>query len=343
MPETVAEPQDLAELNSWYAAWGSLRVAVIGLGETGFAAADTLVELGAAVKVFAAAADNDRELLLKVIGAQFELCSQSEFETALRAFTPDVVVLAADTEPSYLQAAHEAAAGLQAQMWSCAELAWRVADKVQRARWLCVTGESEIAETVELAARMLLEAGVRVAPVGVGQQPILDAVRDPAGFDVYVVGFNSADLQFVKGVFPLASAVLNIAAEPPTPHNTTAEYYAALSNIYTNTETACVYNRHETAATELVAAADVQEGCRAVSFGVDTPPVAGLGIVDNVLADRGFHPERRTSALELATLEQLTAKGLSAPQQVANFLAASALVRACGVGVEHIHAALEDL
>ena len=56
-PLVVAE---LASLTSWNADWRGLRVGVLGLGVTGFAAADTLAELGADVLVVADSADDER-------------------------------------------------------------------------------------------------------------------------------------------------------------------------------------------------------------------------------------------------------------------------------------------
>jgi UDP-N-acetylmuramoylalanine--D-glutamate ligase len=56
-------------LVSWHADWTGLRVAVLGLGVTGFAAADTLAELGADVLVVTGSAPDDRARLLAVIGA----------------------------------------------------------------------------------------------------------------------------------------------------------------------------------------------------------------------------------------------------------------------------------
>ena len=47
----VVENSRLAELASWDASWSGLRVVVAGLGVSGFAAADTLIELGARVVV----------------------------------------------------------------------------------------------------------------------------------------------------------------------------------------------------------------------------------------------------------------------------------------------------
>jgi UDP-N-acetylmuramoylalanine--D-glutamate ligase len=58
-----------------------------------------------------------------------------------------------------------------------------------------------------------------------------------------------------------------------------------------------------------------------------------LGVVEDVLCDRAFVEQRRTSAAELATLDDVRAAsgGTLAPHQVANALAAAALARAHGV------------
>ena len=44
---------------------------------------------------------------------------------------------------------------------------------------------------------------------------------------------------------------------------------------------------------QLVEAADVQEGCRAIGFTLGAPSVGMLGVVEDVLVDRAFVAERR--------------------------------------------------
>ena len=58
-----------------------------------------------------------------------------------------------------------------------------------------------------------------------------------------------------------------------------------------------------------------------------------LGVVEDVLCDRAFIPERATSAAELGTLDDVreAGGGTLAPHNVANALAAAALARAYGV------------
>ena len=55
------------DLASWHHDWSGLRVAVLGLGVTGFAAVDTLAELGAAVTAVAERVDDERRTILGVL------------------------------------------------------------------------------------------------------------------------------------------------------------------------------------------------------------------------------------------------------------------------------------
>ncbi|MFT4232072.1 MAG: UDP-N-acetylmuramoyl-L-alanine--D-glutamate ligase, partial [Leucobacter sp.] len=92
----------------------------------------------------------------------------------------------------------------------------------------------------------------------------------------------------------------------------------------------CVYNRADPETERMVEEADVIEGARAVSFGLDSPPPSGFGVVEGILVDRGFHAERHREAYELVTLEELAELGLATPATVQHLLAASALARARG-------------
>jgi UDP-N-acetylmuramoylalanine--D-glutamate ligase len=83
--------------------------------------------------------------------------------------------------------------------------------------------------------------------------------------------------------------------------------------------------------------AEVIEGCRAIGFTLGTPGLSMLGLVDDLLVDRAFVEQRETSALELASLADVTP---AAPHNVANALAAAALARAFGVPATAIRAGL---
>ena len=51
------------------------------------------------------------------------------------------------------------------------------------ADWVLITGTNGKTTTTQLTAAMLAAGGLRAAPVGNIGVPVLDAVRDPAGFD----------------------------------------------------------------------------------------------------------------------------------------------------------------
>ncbi|MDO4241375.1 MAG: Mur ligase family protein [Microbacteriaceae bacterium] len=328
-------------LHSWGSdGWPGLRVAVLGMGLSGFAAADTLVELGAEVLVVADRPDNEREQLLSVIGAEFFIGDDAAQVTKVADFAPDLLVVSPGFAADH--PVREWAETAQLPVWGEIELAWRVRDKVHAAEWLLVTGTKGKTTTAQLTAHILRQAGLRAAPVGSNGTPVLDAVRDPAGFDVLVVDISSAQLHDVFSVEPHAAACLNITEEHLDWHSGFAGYAAAKARVFERTKVACVYNRADSATERMVMDADVREGARAVSFGLDVPPRAGFGLVEGILADRGFHADRGSSALEILTLEQLQELGLDQPHTVANILAAAALARACGVAPENIAAAVTE-
>jgi UDP-N-acetylmuramoylalanine--D-glutamate ligase len=182
-------------------------------------------------------------------------------------------------------------------------------------------------------------------PAGNIGVPVLDAIRDPQGFDVIVVELSSFQLHWMPrsgpgAISPLASVCLNIADDHLDWHGSREAYVDAKATVYFNTKVACVYNRADLATMHMVEEAEVIEGCRAVGFGLDTPGPSDLGMVDGIIIDRAFHDDRHNSAIELTTHGELAAVGLSSPHMLANVLAASALARCAGVSAEAITSAL---
>lgn len=335
----------LDELTSWHADWSGLRVLVLGLGVTGFAVADTLAELGCAVRVAAHAPDRDRARILPVIGVELlELAAPDEVPAGFDEHAPDLVVVSPGFLPEHPHIVWARERGVP--VWGDIELAWRVRDKVAPpADWVLVTGTNGKTTTTQLTATMLQEDGRRVAPCGNIGVPVLDAVRDPAGFDVLVVEISSFQLHWLPtsgpgALQPAASVCLNLAEDHYDWHGSAEAYAAAKAKVYENTRIACVYNRADAATMHMVEEAEVQEGCRAIGFGADTPGLSDVGVVDNLLVDRAFLDERRTSALELAELSDVAAAGLATPHGLANSLAAAALARALGAAPASIRDAL---
>ncbi|WP_350346862.1 UDP-N-acetylmuramoyl-L-alanine--D-glutamate ligase [Agromyces sp. G08B096] len=342
---TDAPASRLDGLTSWHADWSGLRVAVLGLGVTGFAVADTLTELGADVLVLAPARDDDRARILEVIGAKLVTDPLEAVPAELEAFAPELLIASPGFHPDH--PVLEWAGGAGVPVWGDIELAWRVRDKVNAADWILVTGTNGKTTTVQLAATLLAANGLRAAPCGNIGVPVLDAVRDPGGFDVLVVELSSYQLHHVPtegpgAIHPWAAACLNLADDHLDWHGSLEAYAAAKGKVYANTRVACVYNRADEATRRMVEDAEVEEGARAIGFGLDTPGPSDFGVVEGILCDRAFLEERRTAALELATLDELEPLGLGAPHVVANILAAAALVRSYGVPAPVVHDALLD-
>lgn len=333
------------DLQSWHDDWSGLRVLVLGLGVTGFAVADTLAELGCGVIVAAHRPDHDRARILSVIGVELvELETAEQVPQQWVALDPELVVVSPGFRPEHplVQWARERGTPI----WGDIELAWRVRDKIAPpAEWVLVTGTNGKTTTAQLTATMLQQDGRRVAPCGNIGVPVLDAVRDPAGFDVLVVELSSFQLHWMPddgpgAVRPLASTCLNLAEDHYDWHGSAEAYGAAKAKVYAHTRVACVYNLTDDATMQMVEQAEVQEGCRAIGFGATVPGPSDVGVVDNIIVDRAFLDERRTSALELAELADVVAAGLATPHGLANTLAAAALARAVGVAPVSVRDAL---
>lgn len=329
-------------LTSWHDDWSGLKVLVLGLGVTGFSVADTLAELGAELLVVTGRADEQRERILDVLGVPvFVADSDEEVPERVRLFDPELVIASPGYPPRHPLLQWAAESGLP--VWGDVELAWRLRDKTGTpAKWLMITGTNGKTTTTELVAAMATHAGLRAAACGNIGAPVLDAIRDPEGFDVLALEISSFQLHSTRTTSPEASVVLNIADDHLDWHGSAEAYRAAKGRVYARTRLACVYNRADPVTEQLVEDADVVEGARAISFGVDTPAPSGFGVVDGILVDRAFLDDRRTRALELGTVGQLREHGMGARHLVEDVLAAAALARAIGISPEAIHDALDS-
>ena len=83
------------------------------------------------------------------------------------------------------------------------------------------------------------------------------------------------------------------------------------------------------------------EGARAIGFGLGSPGMSDLGLVEGILVDRAFLDDRHATALEITTVETLRNNGLASPHIVANILAAAALARAYGASIDAVAETLQ--
>jgi UDP-N-acetylmuramoylalanine--D-glutamate ligase len=311
--------------------WSGLRVLVTGLGVSGFAAADALCERGALVTAVSADATGpivERARILEILDVDVRLGPEHLLEVPEGT---ELVVTSPGFRPDHPLLLAAAADGIP--VWGEVELAWRMRAQSGAAPWITITGTNGKTTTVKMLASILRAAGLRATSAGNVGTPLLEAVLHPDPYDVLAVELSSFQLHWQRSVAPVASACLNLAPDHLDWHGSMEEYALAKGKVYAGTQVACVYNVQDPATEQMVRDADVQEGCRAIGFTLGIPGPSMLGVVDDVLADRAFVEQRRTSAAELATVADVQGDAPSvAPHNVANALAAAALARAFGVG-----------
>jgi UDP-N-acetylmuramoylalanine--D-glutamate ligase len=327
---------EVSALSGWNADWAGLKVAVLGLGVTGFSVADTLAELGADLVVLANRADAETADLLDVIGVRLV---REGLEAELAAFGPELVVVSPGFAPTHPLVAWATGRGIP--VWGDVELAWRLRDRSGTvAEWIAITGTNGKTTTTQLTTAMLVAGGTRAIACGNVGVPVLDAVRDPIGFDALVVELSSFQLYYLRSMSAWASVCLNVADDHLDWHGSAEAYRAAKGTVYERTKVACVYNLEDDTTRELVENAEVVEGCRAIGFGRGLPGPSDVGLVDEIVVDRAFLADRWRAAIEITTVPELATVGLGSPHMIANVLAASALARSFGVAAEHIRSAL---
>ncbi len=313
--------------------WSGVRAVVAGFGVSGFAAADTLVFLGAEVTVLDEAAPGagdqraEQARLLETLGATVRLGPGS---TAELPGGVDLLVTSPGWRPDAPLLAQAAARGVP--IWGEVELAWRLRDPARPVPWLAITGTNGKTTVTQMLDQILRAEGLVSAAVGNVGRPVVEAVMDEdVAYDVFAVELSSFQLHYVHTMAAHSAVVLNVAEDHLDWYDgpdAMADYAADKGRIYAGVERACVYNRADPATERLVREAEVAEGARAIGFTLGTPGVGMLGVVDDLLVDRAFVVERQTAAAELCQIADLASP---APHFVANALAAAALARAYGV------------
>ena len=327
------------------------HVAVVGLGRTGRAVAEALATLGARLHLFdsqeasieALDASAHGILATSVVSATV---AGSEATAAALADSPARLLIVSPGVPATGPVLRTAeAAGIET--WSEIELAWRLQRDSSRpdVPWLALTGTDGKTTTVSMLSAILQAQGLTAPAVGNIGTPVIEAVLAGSA-DALAVELSSFQLHTTRTLSPLASVCLNLAADHLDWHGGLEAYAADKARVYARTRLAAVYNLADSATEDMVRRADVVEGCRAVGFTLTTPGLGQVGMVEDLLVDRAFHAERRSSGVELATTADLAhlapggrAENLPA-HLLADALAAAALARAAGVDAEAVASGL---
>ncbi|MEU5775749.1 UDP-N-acetylmuramoyl-L-alanine--D-glutamate ligase [Streptomyces venezuelae] len=304
--------------------WQGKNITVAGLGVSGISAARALAGLGASVTVVdggSSEAHRERAASLEDEGISVRL---GDAQT-LPAGT-DLVVTSPGWKPTSPLFAAAAEAGVD--VVGDVEIAWRLRGP-DAAPWLAITGTNGKTTTTQMLASILTAGGLRTAAVGNIGTPIVDVILEgDDAYDVLAVELSSYQLHWAPSVRAHSATVLNLAPDHLDWHGSMEAYSADKGRIYEGNTIACVYNVADKATEDLVREADVEEGCRAIGFTLNAPAPSQLGVVDGILVDRAFVPDRQKQAQELAEISDVQPP---APHNIANALAAAALARAFGV------------
>lgn len=314
--------RSLASLTSSASDWSGLRVCVAGIGIAGFAAADALLSVGAEVTVIDTGdgeKQRDRATILEILGADVRLGSTDSAPDDC-----DVYVVSPGISPAAPIITSALTRGIP--VWGELEVAWRMRPAVDAAPWLCVTGTNGKTTTTLMLDSMLRAAGLESAAAGNVGASLIDAVRQPE-LQVIATEVSATQMPFVSSMVPESAACLNVAPDHVDFFGSMEAYVANKAAVYRNTRLAAIYNVDDPATEQMVRDADVTEGCRAVGFTLGMPGLSMLGVVDDLLVDRAFIEDRRTSAQELCTIADVPN---ASPANVANALAAAGLARSFG-------------
>jgi len=322
--------------------WSSVQVVIAGLGMSGFAAADALLDLDASVLVLDDRDDDDhrdKANLLEVLGASVRLGVGS---TAQLPLGTDLVIVSPGWRPTQPLIAQALAAGVP--VWGEPELAWRLMHPDRVIPWLGITGTNGKTTTTQMTESMLIAGGFKAAAVGNIGRPILEAMADEVDYDVFAVELSSFQLHWSPSLALHSAAVLNLHedhlewyAHEDDPY---AAYGADKARIFHQVTHSCVYNHDDPATEKMVEEADVVEGARAIGFRNGIPGLSMIGVVDDMIVDRAFIAERHSSALPLAKVADVQP---AAPHNVENALAAAALTRSFGVSPQAVARGLQNL
>jgi UDP-N-acetylmuramoylalanine--D-glutamate ligase len=312
------------DLVGWSGPWAGKRAIVVGLGATGFAVVDTLVELKVDVLAVADKAQPDVVGIAEVLGASLVISEDANHRVqAGLEYGADFAVVSPGIAADDPVAVALATAGIP--VWSDLDFAWRVRDKTPHpAPWVLVVGSAHSAKIADLATRILVAEGHRARHVGWEVAPVLDALRDPEPYSTLVISASDESVHWWKR-YPeaLRRPYLSVSID--------SDDTATGGTRYDGTTLACVYRRGVGDTEAMVLDAEVIEGARAIGIGLDSPGMSDVGLVEGILCDRAFLDDRANQALEISTVEELREAGWSIPEELPEILAAIAIARAFDV------------
>ena len=250
---------------------------VVGLGVSGYAAANALADIGAQVSVVEDASGpalEERARLLRARGVEVETGGHGLVERGA-----DVAVVSPGIPPSAPVVERLGAA--KVPIIGEVELAFRLAE----CDFLAVTGTNGKTTTTALLAAMLAESGIESAAAGNIGLPLVDAVAKVPRGGAIAVEVSSFQLAAIEKFRPRVGVILNIAEDHTDWHGSLEAYARAKGRIFLNQRASDIAmpNLEDDRAMELARGA---RG-RVVCFSTRLAPRDGIGVEHGALVWRG--------------------------------------------------------
>jgi UDP-N-acetylmuramoylalanine--D-glutamate ligase len=212
------------------------------------------------------------------------------------------------------------------------DFAWQVKQVLApNQKWIALTGTNGKTTTIKMIESIFQAAKVNGVACGNVGQTVIASVCAEKPFEYLAIELSSFQIQWSELPRYQSVAVLNIAEDHIDWHGSFEEYAAAKLKLLKQADKSFI-NKSDPELVKRVGKETV------IWFSLETPNPNELGLVENLLIDRTFSPTP-SQANEIAELVDITP---TAPHNVLNALAASALVLSIGVKYEAIKLGLRN-
>jgi len=212
------------------------------------------------------------------------------------------------------------------------DFAWQVKQVLApNQKWIALTGTNGKTTTIKMIESIFQAAKVNGVACGNVGQTVIASVCAEKPFEYLAIELSSFQIQWSELPRYQSVALLNIAEDHIDWHGSFEEYAAAKLKLLKQADKSFI-NKSDPELVKRVGKETV------IWFSLETPNPNELGLVENLLIDRTFSPTP-SQANEIAELVDITP---TAPHNVLNALAASALVLSIGINYEAIKLGLRN-
>ena len=221
----------------------NIRALVIGLGRSGKAGAEALVNMGAEVDVYDSNEDIEKRDWAGSIGAAI---SFGERPVNVKGYDMLVLSPGVPTDKEFIKEAEAEGTEVIGEL----ELAYRYGN----GKYVAITGTNGKTTTTTLVGEIFKKAGKKTEVVGNIGVAVMTKAMDVDDDTYLVTECSSFQLDTAVNFKPEISAVLNITPDHLDRHKTMENYANAKGKIFANQgpEEYCIYNYDDEIVRELV-------------------------------------------------------------------------------------------